>query len=108
MATPRIIVRTFVFVNMRPSGGREKAPRARSWRIHAPEEAAAPGIVAVERPRATRAASHQPSASFYTLRMCISQTSEKAVPPTAMPITAAAKAAYEKSITAFMAALPFM
>src|SRR5262249_21017893 len=39
--------------------------------------------------------------------MCISQTSEKAVPPTAMPITAAAKAAYEKSITAFMGALRF-
>jgi len=57
---------------------------------------------------ATRAASHQPSAPFYTLRMCISQTSEKAVPPTAMPITAATKAAYEKSITAFTGALLFV
>src|SRR3954468_4677466 len=34
--------------------------------------------------------------------MCSSHTNEKAVPPTAMPITAAAKAAYEKSITAFI------
>ena len=64
------------------------------------------GIAAGE--AATRAASHQPSAPLYTLRMCISQTSEKAVPPTAMPIMAAAKAAYEKSITAFMGALLFV
>ena len=63
------------------------------------------GIAAGE---ATRAASHQPSAPFYTLRMCNSQTSAKAVPPTAMPIMAATKAAYEKSITAFMGTLRFV
>src|SRR4030095_5949736 len=54
--------------------------------------------------------SRQPPAlglgSLQTLRMCSSHTREKAVPPTAMPITAATKAAYEKSITAFMG-VPF-
>jgi hypothetical protein len=85
------------------SGVRKKAPRARSWRIHAP----GCGRGALASWRRSRHARRQPPALGvpYTLRMYISHTTAKAVPPTAIPITAATKAAYEKSITAFMAAL---